>query len=170
MNPNTVLDLNLQRETTLQIEEIMLKHNVDDLNAFEQDLIMSIFDTYIDKRLVELEQKIESIRDTADTAEYRAEEAIQRSAKAVRITKESEVTTTLKENIEFIKFNAQKEINRLTNNNKKIIDNLNDIIEPLSEIVDFLESKKSINLRKPKDAPRQSILKLRSKIKELKEY
>jgi hypothetical protein len=40
-----------------------------------------------------------------------------------------------------------------------------DIAAGMSEVLDFLESKKSMNLRKPKEMPKKTILNLRNKLK-----
>lgn len=163
---------NLDRDTYFKIFEMLQRHRKTDVDDFELDLIEELLDMNIRAELDDIALDVSEVKDRADNAEWAADEAkdkvdeIEKKIKDVEAFKNFD---TIKEQLEHealtIKRDLQCQLDNVKREHDERIRLLCDIAAGMSEVLDFLESKKSMNLRKPQEMPKKTILNLRNKLK-----
>jgi hypothetical protein len=167
-----LLRANLDRDTYFKIFELMQRHRRIDVDDFELELIEGLLEVNIRAELDDMSREISEIRDRADSAEWAADEArdkfgdIETKLENMEAFKNfDKIRSQLEEEAADIKVELSNDLANMTRDVNERVKLLCDIAAGMSEVLDFLETRKNMNLRKPKKMPQKTILNLRNKLK-----
>lgn len=163
-----LLSLNLDTDTYIKLHQLILKHNKSDINDFEYELIIKLLDMNITEEIKSIEDRVYTIEcisndafDIAKTTERTVISALKKIDDIEILNSINEALKNMKQEFDIFTDNAEFEI-------KQVIISIQEMIKPLEEIINFLETKrKNINIRSPRVCPQNSILNLRRKTQEI---
>ena len=169
-----LLSLELDRNIYFIIFGLLQRHRLEDISDFEIDLIEELLDVNLSKQIEDIKYFVENTElearnasKEANKARAVADEAIALAKKIKEGTNIDSIKQTITDNINGLKMAQDIVLDNVSDTYKNKLKIVDEIIKPLSEIIDYLDIKKTMNLRKPKEPPKKIILNLRNKIKEI---
>ena len=164
--------LNLDHETHFLISEVLFRHHKADINDFESDLIMALLSNKtLKQEMDELNNHVCSLDNICHNALDDAMDAVVKANSALNkaISCESKLNETdlIIHLADIVKRYREKELNLITTSSMQVLrlkKHVQEIVQALNEIMDFITTDKTINLRNKKTYTNRAILNLRTKI------
>ena len=166
--------LRLPEKEHFGILNLLHSHKQSDLTDFETDLILYILNYELEEHMESIKYSLDDIaidvRRCAEQAHEAAEDAalaLQRSDDCEKMLRESALMSMINNKLISIE-QSYGEMSALVKQHAKSEELIAELIPPLLEVLDFLDSRKNLNIRKPKECPKSAILNLRKISKNLK--
>ena len=169
-----LLSLDLDFETYFDIYEVLIRHRREDIDDFVADIIMALGHKTIKQEINELKNTVYRVEadcdtalDAASSAEVDAKEAKERVDQALEKLDDTELFIYLKNQASKHENAKHRFIDDVNVKMIRLSGHLNDIVQGLREVMDFITTDKTINLRNKKAYNNKTILNLRKKLEQV---
>jgi len=162
-----LLNLGLDKRTYFTIYELLFRHNKTDIEEFEQDLILVLLNMNIQAKLDEMQTLINTMDEITYHTKIEMEDVSSRLETINNKINTKSIDEKIQKHLTELEFTHADHLTNIENQFLESISIVKELIDPLNEIIDFLDTKKALNLRKPIDCPKKAILLLRQKLKHI---